>query len=79
MMQIVNCTWKFKFQCPRLWIGLHETSDPNVRTCESCLERVYLCKDEDEVTRRSSQGQCVALGFLRDDGTMLLGKVMPVT
>jgi hypothetical protein len=78
IMEIVNCTWKFEFQCPRLWIGLRETADPNVRVCESCLENVYLCMDDAEVGRRSSQGQCVALGFLRDDGGMLLGKVIPV-
>jgi hypothetical protein len=77
-MEIINCNWKFKFQCPRHWNGLRETADPNVRTCESCLENVYLCKDEDEVRRRSSQGQCVALGFFRDNGAMLLGRLRPV-
>ena len=74
-MQIVNCTWRFEFQCPRGWNGLHATEDPNVRVCESCLERVYLCQTEEEVEMRSRRGECVALGFWR--GPQMLGKVLP--
>jgi hypothetical protein len=73
-LEIENCSWKFKFQCPRLWGGLHPTDDPNVRVCESCLERVYLCKTEAEVLDRSKRGECVALGFFRGGG--LLGRVI---
>ena len=74
-MEIVNCTWKFEFQCPRAWIGLHATEDPNVRICESCLERVHLCRTEEEVDVRSRRGECVALSFVR--GPQMLGKLIP--
>ena len=77
-MQITNCTWKFQFQCPRRWESLRQTGDPNVRICESCLEDVHLCADDEEVRRRSESGQCVALGFHRDSGFELLGRVIPV-
>jgi hypothetical protein len=78
MAEIINCNWKFKFQCPRDWQGLRKTQDPNVRACESCLENVYLCMNEDELSRRSSSGQCVALGFLRPgDEKTLMGRVVP--
>jgi hypothetical protein len=73
---IENCSWKFQFQCPRSWSGLRETADPNVRLCESCLEKVYLCKNEAEVLRFAAEGKCVAIGFFRDNG--MLGKVVEV-
>jgi hypothetical protein len=76
-MEITNCTWEFAFQCPRHWNGLHETDDPGVRMCESCLEKVHLCCTEAEVEERSRRGECVALGFSR--GPHLLGKVLPRT
>ena len=75
--QIRNCNWKFKFQCPLRWEGLRTTDDPNVRTCESCLRSVYLCENEEEVAQRSAAGQCVALGFERnEDGEMLMGEIV---
>lgn len=74
-MEIVNCNWKFSFQCPRRWNGLIETADPAVRICESCLQQVHLCKTEAEVEQKSREGKCVALSFHR--GPQLLGKVMP--
>ena len=76
-MKIRNCAWKFKFQCPLRWSGLRTTDAPNVRTCESCLRNVYLCENEEELAARSAAGQCVALGFDRDEeGEPLLGEVI---
>lgn len=73
-MEIDNCSWKFQFQCPRSWHALRTTSDPNVRACDSCLENVYLCKDEAEVVTQAGKGRCVALAYYRQAGT--LGKVI---
>ena len=73
--EIDNCTWKFDFQCPRRWNGLRQTSDPNVRLCESCLCEVHLCSTEEELDLRSKRGECVALNFFR--GPQMLGKVLP--
>ena len=77
MEQIENCSWKFAFQCPMAWSRLRQTDDPNVRLCESCLENVYLCRNEGEVTARAKEGKCVAIRFSR--GLELLGKVVPKT
>ena len=75
-MEIRNCTWKFKFQCPLRWSSLRTTDDPNVRLCESCLRNVYLCENEEQLAERAASGQCVALRFERDEeGEMLLGDV----
>jgi hypothetical protein len=59
--KISNCTWKITLQCPRQWSGLREAGDPNVRVCESCLENVYLCFNEAEVSRHTALGRRVAL------------------
>ena len=77
---IENCSWKFQFQCPRMWIGLRETADANVRLCESCLEKVYLCTNEAEVRKFAAEGKCVAIGFLRDTDMLgMLGRVIETT
>jgi len=64
---IKSCSWKWQFQCPRRWLSLRLTHDPKVRSCDSCLEFVYLCETDDEVTQRSSKGQCVAIRAKSDD------------
>jgi hypothetical protein len=60
MEDIHNCSWKWQFQCPRRWNSLRDTADPKVRSCDSCLENVYLCETEEEVLQRAAQGQCAA-------------------
>jgi hypothetical protein len=80
MGDIENCSWKFEFQCPRRWASLRLTDDPNVRLCESCLQQVHLCQNDEEVLAHSQRGECVALGFMRDgEESQLLGKVLPET
>ena len=78
MHEITNCTWKFKFQCPRMWSGLRETGDPKVRMCESCLREVHLCETDEEVAANAAKGNCVAIGFMTpaDTENMLLGDVI---
>ena len=76
-MEILNCTWKFKVQCPKMWSGLRETNDPNVRLCESCLREVHLCENDQQVQQHAAAGHCVALQMLPDDSTCILGEVMP--
>jgi hypothetical protein len=77
MAEIVNCTWKFQFQCPRRWEGLRETADPKVRVCESCLRNVYWCENDAEVRRRAEQGACVAVRVAADETRVILGEVVP--
>ena len=76
-MEILNCTWKFKVQCPRMWSGLRETSDPNIRLCESCLREVHLCENDQQVQRHANAGHCVALHTIPDGSIFLMGEVIP--
>ena len=75
-MEIINCTWKFSFQCSRMWSALRETGDPKVRFCEACLKEVHLCRTQEELSAGVARGDCVAMGFWR--GYETLGKVVPV-
>jgi hypothetical protein len=74
--EIVNCTWKFQFQCPRRWDSLVKTDESNVRICESCLEPVYFCSSEEELRLRSKRVECVYAGFWGPDEPQMLGKVI---
>ncbi len=40
---IQNCEVRFRFQCPKQWEALQQTSDPGVRSCSQCQKQVYLC------------------------------------
>ena len=75
--EIVNCTWKFQFQCPRQWSSLQQTADPKVRICESCLREVHWCEDDAEVQRRAAQGACVAIRVRGQYEEFLLGEIAP--
>lgn len=66
-MEILNCTWPYRdAQCPRVFgkNTLRTTGDPSVAVCESCLERVYLCRTAEEADARMRRGERVAKGFL---------------
>lgn len=62
-MDILDCDWRFKFQCPKQWEGLAEGDDPAIRFCATCRRNVYLCMSDAEVGLHASQGHCVAIGF----------------
>lgn len=76
-MKVRNCNWKWMFQCPKRWEGLSPTSDPKIRSCDSCLEKVYLCAD-DEVAEHASQRHCVAVKPREGSSGALLGVVLKV-
>ena len=75
--QIVNCTWKFQFQCPRQWSSLRETGNPKVRVCEACLKEVHWCATEAEVRARAAQGACVAIMTNDRFDEIVLGELDP--
>jgi hypothetical protein len=58
---ISNCTWSLPLQCPRRWSGLRETAEPGIRRCEACLENVYLCFNQADLSRHTARGRRVAL------------------
>ena len=75
-LDIVNCNWKFQFQCPRQWSSLRQTADPKVRMCEVCLREVHWCENDAEVRLRAGQGACVAVAPDNDHTEALLGDVI---
>jgi hypothetical protein len=52
---------RLSFVCPRSWEGLAETDSPNVRTCDLCRERVYLCETDDALLEHAEKRHCIAL------------------
>jgi len=66
---IRNCRWTY--ECPLLWAKLRPTDDDDVRYCESCQRRVYICHTEDELRARIEQNDCVAVMQLLPRGRFL--------
>jgi hypothetical protein len=60
-MDILDCDWKFKFQCPQRWDQLKGGDDQTVRYCETCQRNVYLCTTHQAVGEQASQGHCVVI------------------
>ncbi|MFN8354715.1 MAG: hypothetical protein U0Y10_09725 [Spirosomataceae bacterium] len=46
--------------CPQLWENFTPTPYHNVRHCETCQKKVYLCDTEREIMRHANAGHCVA-------------------
>ncbi|MDR4485429.1 MAG: hypothetical protein R3B95_19900 [Nitrospirales bacterium] len=58
----IACT--FSFQCPKKWDQLESTSDPTVRHCSVCNQKVHLALTEEDFRRYSDQGMCVAVQII---------------
>lgn len=70
---IENCGGRWRFQCPKRWDQLEETSSPEVRYCTACRESVYYCDSVDQAWRNAEElGRCVVidLGVRRTPGDM---------
>ena len=59
--EIAGCSWKFRFECPKKWGELHETSDNRVRHCASCSKLVFLCSTDEEIALHSEAQDCVCI------------------
>lgn len=60
-IEVINCSWQFKVQCPLQWESLDPTEDDRVRFCGVCLQNVYWCESDSEVERHCAEGHCVAM------------------
>jgi hypothetical protein len=60
---LVRC--RFKFRCSKSWDELDHTSEPAVRFCTSCKEKVFLCLTEEDLTKQTNAGNCVAISGVR--------------
>jgi molybdopterin converting factor small subunit len=58
---VANCPSEFRTDCPKLWLCLAPTDDPNVRVCQVCRCFVHYCQTETEALERESEGQRIAL------------------
>ena len=52
---------RFRFVCDRTWDSLDTTTAPDVRYCNDCQQRVYLCKYEEEWRTHVALDHCVAI------------------
>ena len=59
---------RFAFECPRIWETLTPTTDPKVRHCADCQQRVYFEDSPAAVESRALAGQCVAIPAPVADG-----------
>jgi hypothetical protein len=59
--EIAGCPLKFTVRCPRKWLEMRPTDQPDIRHCDVCTQSVYLVKDEDEGREHARQGHCIAL------------------
>lgn len=58
---IWNC--KFTFQCPKRWKELTpiDGSDPDIRFCSKCEQKVYRCTTETQLASAIEENRCVAV------------------
>lgn len=56
--------WKceFEFECPKDWNSLQKTSTEDIRFCDKCEKKVYLCDTEQKARIHSAFfNHCVAI------------------
>lgn len=74
--KIRNCT--FAFRCKENFYEMMATRDDGtVRFCVNCMQEVFLCKTNDELSDHIRSNHCIAiLQMVRGRETMLLGLPM---
>lgn len=59
---IKNCTaHDFAYACPKLWSQLKPAFSDNVRHCDHCNRKVYLCRTDADLQFYTSVDFCVAI------------------
>lgn len=61
--EIWNCPDRLEFQCPQTWELLNTTNDNNVRHCNVCSQKVYMCLTPQEFMHNARSGKCVAIPY----------------
>ena len=65
---ILNCSFKWKFQCPMDWARLVRAGRDDVRFCWRCQQLVYYCETPQAITDAIEAGRCVAVPSEPDEG-----------
>ena len=55
-----------EFVCPKTWESLTVTARDDVRFCDHCSKKVYLCASQEEVDSAAELGKCVAFDSDQD-------------
>lgn len=69
---IRNCNREdFAYACPKLWSELKPAFSSNVRHCDHCERKVYLCRTDADLKFYSSVNFCVAIADLDAEGSQV--------
>lgn len=49
-----------EYVCPKTWESLIVTARDDIRLCNHCNKKVYLCASQEEVDSAAELGKCVA-------------------
>lgn len=71
-VKVSKCGLLFKKDCPEKWQAMDLTDFENVRYCQQCRKKVYLCNTPELAIAHAKQGRCIAFEY--EDG-MTIGEV----
>ena len=60
-LNIENCEYSVKYECPLKWKNLKKTDDPTIRFCNECNKNVYRCKTEQDLDEHIKLNHCIAV------------------
>ncbi len=71
-----------EYVCPKTWELLSLTARDDVRFCDHCSKKVYLCASQEEVDSAAELGKCVAFdavqAFADVDSTVSTAKTVVI-
>lgn len=56
-----------EYVCPKTWESLAVTGRDDIRFCDQCKKKVYLCASQEEVDAAAELGKCVAFYSVEAD------------
>jgi hypothetical protein len=57
-MNKINCV--MEYECPKSWETLTATKRTDIRFCNHCNKKVYLCASQEEIDAAATLKKCVA-------------------
>jgi hypothetical protein len=68
-----NCDFAYRATCTSSWEQLYDSSEPNVKYCGICKQKVYRCLTDAEVIEHAERNERIAL----DTGSLTLPEQTP--
>lgn len=75
MLDIRNCALRFK--CTKSWDELRQLSDPKVKYCTDCGDKVYFCESDEEIVSHIRANDCIAYTDLLLPSTLGIPVFLP--